>query len=133
MKNSKKKGILEKKGMHGVIRPWARREIEYDPSARVLRYSSGGKVKGTVMLKPKESQIKIINPKDANGKAFAFEVSCFKLSETGAAERTQQRSLHGHSNAFVEVTHFRSTQVATVCNQRCRAPIVDEYFARILG
>lgn len=83
-------GILEKKGLGWLYRPWAKRDFLYNPKTSHLTYSFEGVHKGTVALDNK-FKAKLIPPEKANGKNCAFEVMCYKILENGEKSNQLKR------------------------------------------
>ena len=71
------RGELMKKGMGWLYRPWVNRHFVYYEQTKTLNYyTRDGVFKGSVQVEG----VRAINPNEADGKDFAFEVICRKKS-----------------------------------------------------
>ena len=84
-------GSLEKKGWAGLVyRPWNKRNFRFSPSDKTLKYYDLQLKQRGALLLVENSVVSPVEPRDADGKDYAFEVSgirTFPNKRSSALER----------------------------------------------
>lgn len=87
-------GPLEKKGMGDSVlfaKPFALRECEFNGVTGVFKYSEGGRSKSVIVND--SCIVAHVAPTAAEGRSFAFSITCDRLDDKGKKSGTEKNSL----------------------------------------